>query len=134
MTVTAPAPGNRLREFYESPGVPLRSGPDRAWRQARMLAEILQGFADPAVIVDLGCGDGSALAVAAGHNPAHRFAGIDWSRDALRRAQALGLTVVRAGVAAPGLPVADDAADVVVMSELIEHLLDPDGAGAEVRW
>ena len=133
MAVTAPAPGNPLRDFYESPGVPLRSGPDRAQRQARMLAEMLRGFACPAVILDLGCGDGSALAVAAGHNPAHRFAGIDWSGDALRRAQALGLTVLRAGVAARSLPVADGAVDVVIMSELVEHLVDPDGAVAEVR-
>jgi len=133
MAVTAPAPGNPLQEFYESPGVPLSSGPDRARRQARMLAEVLRGVGGSAVIIDLGCGDGSALAVAAAHNPAHRFAGIDWSGDALRRAQALGLTVLRAGVAAPGLPVADGAADVVIMSELIEHLVDPDGAVAEVR-
>jgi SAM-dependent methyltransferase len=132
MAVAAPAPGNPLQEFYESPGVPLRSGPDRARRQARMLAEMLRGFAGPAVIIDLGCGDGSALAVAAEHNPAHRFAGIDWSADALRRAQALGLTVLR-GSANPVLPVADGAADVVIMSELIEHLVDPDGAVAEVR-
>jgi SAM-dependent methyltransferase len=133
MAVTAPAPGNPLQEFYQTPGVPLSSGPDRARRQARMLAEVLRDFAGPAVIVDLGCGDGSALAVAAEHNPAHRFAGIDWSGDALRRAQALGLTVVRAGVAGASLPVADGAADVVIMSELIEHLVDPDGAVAEVR-
>ena len=143
MAVTAPAPGSPLREFYEGPGVPLRSGPDRARRQALMLAEMLRGFAGPAVILDLGCGDGSALAAAAaaasasasaaGQSPAHRFAGIDWSADALRRAQALGLTVVRGGVTAPGLPVADDAADVVIMSELIEHLVDPDGAVAEAR-
>src|SRR5256885_7308919 len=110
MAVTAPAPGNPLREFYESPGVPLRSGPDRAWRQARMLAEMLRGFAGPAVIVDLGCGDGSALAVAAGHNPAHPFAGVDWAGDAPRRPQAPGPPVGRAGVAAPGLPVPGGAA------------------------
>jgi SAM-dependent methyltransferase len=132
MAVTAPAPGNRLQEFYSSAGVPLSSGPDRARRQAQMLAETLRGFAGPAVIVDLGCGDGSALAVAARHNPAHRFAGIDWCGDALRRAQALGLTVVRGSIN-PSLPVADGAADVVIMSELIEHLVDPDGAVAEVR-
>jgi SAM-dependent methyltransferase len=132
MAVTAPAPGNRLQEFYSSPGVPLSSGPDRARRQAQMLAETLRGFAGPAVVVDLGCGDGSALAVAARHNPAHRFAGIDWSGDALRRAQALGLTVVRGSINR-SLPVADGAADVVIMSELIEHLVDPDGAVAEVR-
>ena len=94
---------------------------------------MLRGLDRPAVIVDLGCGDGSALAVAARHNPGHRFAGIDWSGDALRRAHALDLTVLRAAVTAPGLPVADGAADVVIMSELIEHLVDPDGAIAEVR-
>ena len=145
MPVTAPAPGGSgrvappgadrargdpLREFYETPGVPLRSGPDRARRQARMLAEVLQGFAGPAVIVDVGCGDGSALAVTAAQNPEHRFAGIDWSSDALRRARALGLTVVRGGV---NLPVADGAVNVVIMSELIEHLVDPDRAVAEAR-
>jgi SAM-dependent methyltransferase len=136
VAVTTPA-GNPLQELYESGDVPLSSGPDRARRQARMLTDVLRDFAGPAVIVDVGCGDGSALAVAAqqntaGGNPAHRFAGIDWSGDALRRARALGLTVVRGSVN-PGLPVADAAADVVIMSELIEHLVDPDGAVAEVR-
>jgi SAM-dependent methyltransferase len=124
------APVNPLRDFYEGPDVPLRSGPDRARRQARMLAGMLRDLAGPAVIVDLGCGDGSALAVAAEHNPGHRFAGIDWSADALRQAQVLGLTVLRGGM---DLPVADGAADVVIMSELIEHLVDPDGAVAEAR-
>jgi SAM-dependent methyltransferase len=133
MAVTAPTPGNALQEFYSRPGVPLSSGPDRARRQARMLAEVLRDAAGPAVIVDVGCGDGSALAVAAEQNPGHRFAGIDWSPGALRRAHALGLTVLRADVTAPGLPVADGAADVVIMSELIEHLVDPDGAVGEVR-
>ncbi len=133
MTVTARAPGNPLREFYESPDVPLRSGLDRARRQAQMLAGMLRDVTGPAVIVDLGCGDGSALAIAAERNPAHRFAGIDWSGDALRQAQAVGLTVVRASVSGGSLPVADGAADVVIMSELIEHLVDPDGAVAEAR-
>ena len=133
MAVTVPPPGRRLQEFYSTPGVPLSSGPDRARRQARMLADVLRDSAGPAVIVDMGCGDGAALAVAAGQNAAHRFVGIDWSGDALRQARALGLTVLRADVTAPGLPVADGAADVVIMSELIEHLVDPDGAVAEAR-
>jgi SAM-dependent methyltransferase len=97
-----------------------------------MLAGVLRGLTGPAVIIDVGCGDGSALAVAARLNPEHRFAGVDWSSGALRQARALGLTVLRGDVA-PGLPVADGAADVVIMSELIEHLVDPDGAVAEVR-
>jgi SAM-dependent methyltransferase len=133
MAVTASAPGNPLQEFYESPDVPLRSGLDRARRQARMLAGMLRDVTAPAVIIDLGCGDGSALAIAAERNPAHRFAGIDWSGDALRQAQAVGLTVIRASVSGASLPIADGAADVVIMSELIEHLVDPDGAVAEAR-
>ena len=86
MAVTSP-PGHPLQAFYENPDVPLSSGPDRARRQARMLAEVLRGVAGPAVILDVGCGDGSALAAAKEHNPAHRFAGIDWSADALRQAR-----------------------------------------------
>ncbi|MBV9207530.1 MAG: class I SAM-dependent methyltransferase [Actinobacteria bacterium] len=133
MPVTAPPPGHPLQEFYSRPDVPLSSGPDRARRQARMLAGILRGFPGQAVILDVGCGDGAALAVAAGQNPAHRFAGIDWSAGALRHAHARGLTVLRADATGAGLPVADGAADVVIMSELIEHLVDPDRAVAEVR-
>ena len=138
MAVTAPvpevsrAPGNPLQAFYETPGVPLSSGPDRARRQARMLAGILRDRPAPAVVLDVGCGDGSALAVVATQNPEHHFAGIDWSAAALGQARARGLTVVR-GTMQTRLPVADGAADVVIMSELIEHLVDPDGAVAEVR-
>ena len=40
---------------------------------------------------------------------------------------------MRASVSGGSLPVADGAADVVIMSELIEHLVDPDGAVAEAR-
>jgi SAM-dependent methyltransferase len=140
VAVTAPAPGNAagkapgnaLQAFYETPGVPLSSGLDRARRQARMLAAILPDANDPAVVLDVGCGDGAALAVAAAQNPRHQFAGIDWSADALRQARARGLTAVR-GTIETRLPVADGAADVVIMSELIEHLVDPDGALEEVR-
>jgi len=133
MPVTAPVPGSTLQAFYEGADVPLSSGPDRARRQARMLAGLLHGLAGPAVVIDLGCGDGSALAVAARQLAAHRFAGVDWSAVALRRARGTGLAVLRAGVDARSLPLADGAVDVVIMSELIEHLVNPDQAVAEVR-
>lgn len=145
VAVTSPAPDQPLRALYEDPGVPLSSGPDRARRQARLLAGIVRERTGPAVILDVGCGDGSALTVAAqavgdlcgaepgatGLGAGYRLAGIDWSASAVRRAQARGLTVVRGGVT--GLPIADGVADVVIMSELIEHLVDPDGAVQEAR-
>ena len=136
MALTAQAPdskpGNKLQAFYDTPGVPLSSGPDRARRQARMLAAILRDANTPKVILDVGCGDGSALATAARHNPGHHVAGIDWSADALRQARTNGLTTIR-GTIETRLPIADGTADVVIMSELIEHLVDPDRALEEVR-
>jgi ubiquinone/menaquinone biosynthesis C-methylase UbiE len=117
-----------LREFYEDPAVPLSSGPDRARRQARMLADVLRTVPAPAVIVDVGCGDGLATSIAAEVNPGHQFVGVDWSVDAVRQASARGLTLVLAGVDGTSLPIASQAADVVIMSELIEHLVDTDSA------
>ena len=132
MTSEATVSGG-LRDFYENPATPLSSGPDRAQRQARMLAEVLREKSAPALIVDVGCGDGLATSVAASISPGHRFVGVDWSADALRQARTRGLTLVRAGVEGHGLPLAASSADVVIMSELIEHLVDTDSALEEVR-
>jgi SAM-dependent methyltransferase len=127
--IGAPA-GSRggLREFYESPEVPLSSGADRARRQARMLASALRDVPSPACIVDIGCGDGEAAGVALAANPGHRLVGVDWSADALRQAGGRGLTLVRAAVDGVSLPLGPGIADVVIMSELIEHLVDTDSA------
>jgi 2-polyprenyl-3-methyl-5-hydroxy-6-metoxy-1,4-benzoquinol methylase len=120
--------GDSLRQFYEHPDVPLSSGPDRARRQARMLGRVLGTLSGSAVIVDIGCGDGLAAEVAARRNPGHQFVGVDWSEAALRQAHARGLAVVRAAVEGSGLPLAAESANVVIMSEIIEHLVDTDSA------
>jgi SAM-dependent methyltransferase len=117
-----------LRDFYEQPGVPLNSGADRARRQARMLAAILPPPTSPALVVDMGCGDGQCAGVAVRMSPGHRFVGIDWSADAIAQARGRGLSLVRAGVEEASLPLASAVADVVIMSELIEHLVDTDAA------
>jgi SAM-dependent methyltransferase len=94
---------------------------------AQLLGTALDGVAAPACILDLGCGDGAATWLAAQRNPGHRVLGMDWSAGSLSQARRLGVNVVQAGVA-PRLPVASGAADVVMMSELIEHLVDTDSA------
>ncbi len=119
-----------LRAFYENPDTPASSGPDRAHRMAKMLAEALHGLPAPARVLDLGCGDGAAASLAARRNPGHHLIGLDWSAGALGRARRLGLTVVRSGT--DPLPVASASVDVVIMSELIEHLVDTDAALEEV--
>jgi SAM-dependent methyltransferase len=122
-----------LRGFYETPGVPASSGQDRARRQARMLTDVLRDVTPPASIVDVGCGDGAATSLAAQVSPGHRIVGLDWSASALRHARSRGLILVRAEVEPAGLPIASGRADVVIMGELIEHLVDPDSALEEAH-
>ncbi|HTW04159.1 MAG TPA: methyltransferase domain-containing protein [Streptosporangiaceae bacterium] len=130
MTTADRGSSGSLRAFYEDPATPASSGPDRAHRMAAMLSAALAGVPAPARILDLGCGDGAAAGLAARRNPGHHMIGLDWSAGALGRARRLGLTVVRTGV--DPLPVASGSVDVVIMSELIEHLVDTDSALDEV--
>ena len=126
--MTATTTGNALRDFYEDPAVPASSGPDRAYRQAEMLADVLAKVGRPATILDIGCGDGFATGVAAQRNPGHHFAGLDWSVGSLAAARQRGIAVLRAGLDTPSLPIRPTSVDVVVMSEVIEHLVDTDSA------
>jgi SAM-dependent methyltransferase len=126
-----------LRDLYEDPATTVRSGAERAQRQAAMLVEILATTRRPARVLDLGCGDGActetarSACVAAGLDAF--VLGSDWSANALAAAAARGLDVVRAGFDPPGLPFAAGSFDVVVLSEVIEHLVDTDGALLEAR-
>lgn len=129
-----PVPG--LRDFYEDPTVPVASGDARTLRQARMLAEAL-GPVGPgrpaATVLDVGCGDGSAAATAAGELNGHRIVGVDWSQGALRRAAPRLSQVVRGELTGGGLPFASGSADAVLFSEVVEHLVDPDSALDELH-
>jgi SAM-dependent methyltransferase len=132
-TAGGPGGGSRLHAFYEHPATMVSSGAERARRQARMLATVLAQRAGPQRIVDIGCGDGAATDLMRQLNPGHTVIGIDWSAMALARARARGLLVVQGSASPSGLPLPDESADVVIMSELIEHLVDTDAAAEEVR-
>ncbi|MGW8376300.1 class I SAM-dependent methyltransferase [Streptomyces sp. ODS28] len=123
-----------LRELYEDPATPVASGADRARRQAELLAAALgpARAVGPRTVLDVGCGDGSAAATAREALRGHRLIGVDWSQDALRRASA-HLTVVRGELTPPGLPFRAGAADAVLFSEVLEHLVDPDAALDELH-
>jgi SAM-dependent methyltransferase len=133
MKPAEPPGSGRLRAFYEDPGTTVSSGPERARRQARMLAAVLAQRPGAQRIVDVGCGDGSATYLVSSLNARNTVIGVDWSATALARARARGLLVVQGGIDAAGLPLPDGCADVVIMSELIEHLVDTDTAVDEVR-
>jgi SAM-dependent methyltransferase len=125
-------PGS-LREFYEAPDTTVSSGPDRAHRQLRMLAGVLAQRPGPQLIVDVGCGEGTATALVQRLDPHNTVIAVDWSAMALRQARDRGLLVIQGAVDAPGLPLPDGSADIVIMSELIEHLVDTDAAIDEVH-
>jgi SAM-dependent methyltransferase len=122
-----------LHAFYSRSDAIFSSGPDRAHRQARMLAAALAGRSGPQRIVDVGCGDGAATHVVKRLDPRNTVIGIDWSAAALAQACARGLLVIQGGIDGSGLPLPGGSADVVIMSELIEHLVDTDGAVDEAR-
>jgi SAM-dependent methyltransferase len=121
-----------LRKLYEDPATPLSSGQGRAERQAAMLAQIAIEAGRPLTAVDIGCGDGTCTKVALtvcgmlSESPV-RIVGMDWSEAALKQAKERGVPVARASADDGGLPLADSTMDVVIMSELVEHLVDPDG-------
>jgi len=133
MKPAEPAGTGRLRAFYEDPGTTVSSGPERAFRQAQMLAAVLAGRTGAQRIVDVGCGDGSATHLVTKLDARNTVIGVDWSANALSQARARGLLVVQGGVDTAGLPLPDGCADVVIMSELIEHLVDTDAAIDEAR-
>ncbi len=132
---TTPTPERRsLRDFYENPAVPVASGTARSVRQARMLAAALgPATAGVRTVLDIGCGDGTAAATAAPFLAGHRIVGVDWSQDALRRARTRLPYAVRGELSDGGLPFATAGADAVLFSEVVEHLVDPDGALDEIR-
>jgi SAM-dependent methyltransferase len=133
----ADVPIGRLQDFYELPGVPTDAGPFRVQRLLRLLSLILYGADRPLRVVDVGCGDGEATRsiadLAASMTAGHEVAGGDWAQGPLRRAQDRGLTVFRGTLESPGLPLATESVDVIVLNEVIEHLVDTDAAVAELR-
>lgn len=132
----ADVPIGRLQDFYELPNVPTAAGPFRVQQMLRWLSFVLDDAEGPLRIVDVGCGDGEATRqiadVAGSRAVGHTVAGSDWAQGPLERAGKRGLAVFRGTLGPPGLPLATESVDVVVLNEVIEHLVDTDGAVAEL--
>jgi 2-polyprenyl-6-hydroxyphenyl methylase/3-demethylubiquinone-9 3-methyltransferase len=79
-----------------------------------------------ALLLDLGCGGG----LLAPHLTGYRHVGVDLSETALAVASDHGVETVRADVA--DLPFDDEAADVVVAGEILEHIPHLSATVAEI--
>jgi ubiquinone/menaquinone biosynthesis C-methylase UbiE len=117
-----PAAGRRGLNALYDPVMALTMR-ERAWRPALVAQAATTG---PRTIADIGCGTGTLAIDLARALPEAIVIGIDGDRaildQAAAKAVAGGVQIdVREGLAQQ-LPVADDTADVVVMSLLLHHL------------
>jgi SAM-dependent methyltransferase len=109
--------GERYREQQRS-----ERGPNFVWGGEERIEPLRRAVGGPGLdVLDLGCRDGALTRHFAEGN---RVVGLDADRDALARAATLGIQTVWADAEEP-LPFPEDAFDVVVAAELLEHLREP---------
>ena len=83
-------------------------------------------------VLDLGCGAGVLGRELMRRRLVRSYLGIDVASQALNRARAAGLTVIRGNVS-KRLPLAAGCADLVYATEVMEHLFDTDRFVQEIR-
>jgi SAM-dependent methyltransferase len=118
-----------LRDYYDSYWSDAGYNPrrDDAPDSLRLLFGRSVGPDDDCL--DLGCGDGGASGVYLTER-SHSYLGVDVSEAAIELAKRRGLEAVRIDDASI-LPFRDESFDVVVCSEVLEHLFEPHLAAAE---
>jgi SAM-dependent methyltransferase len=118
---------DRATQQYAEPG-PL---PDpRIDRKFGRISELVRAHLPCEAFLDAGCGDGRYLAALAGELPPRR-AGVDISERILETARVRVDADFRQGNL-EALPFADGEFDLVLCSQVIEHVLDADAAMAEL--
>jgi len=113
--------------------------------QRALIARFLRGLAarfhplQPVTVLDVGCGEGfvaaalrqaqdDALQPLAGGTRTARFVGVDLRLAALLGAREVAPTLRLCQADAGALPFADDAFELGLCTEVLEHLVDPDRA------
>lgn len=95
-----------------------------SWRRARA-ATFAQVIEPGAVVLDLACGDGAILKYVTEVRDVEAY-GIDLSSKAVDFARGQGLTVMQGDVSGPLPDGLDREYDYIILSEIIEHLPDPE--------
>lgn len=91
---------------------------DRDWPTKNALVETLTSESDN--ILDVGCGTGSMLRhlQSAGYN---NLNGLEFSKLAVEKLSAIGISMHHAKL--PNLPLEDNSYDVVIASQVLEHII-----------
>jgi ubiquinone/menaquinone biosynthesis C-methylase UbiE len=133
-------PSDRLRDVYEQRaevqyGRPVPLPDPRVDRKFERVWELLDAHLPCDAFLDAGCGDGRHLAAiaAAGYRPA-RVVGTDISERILETARAtaaeLAPELIRANLEA--LPLQDSSFDLVLCTQVVEHLIDVEAGMREL--
>jgi ubiquinone/menaquinone biosynthesis C-methylase UbiE len=128
-------PSDRLRGLYEERAEQQYAAPAplpdvRLDRKFARICELVREQLPAAAFLDAGCGDGRYLAALAGELPARR-AGIDISERILETARARTDAELRQANL-ESIPFADGEFDLVLCSQVIEHVLDAPAAAREL--
>jgi 2-polyprenyl-6-hydroxyphenyl methylase / 3-demethylubiquinone-9 3-methyltransferase len=97
------------------------------WISAARMQHVPPALGSTPLLLDVACGGGLLAPYLAGSGYSH--IGVDLSASALTQADAHGVIAVRGDVAR--LPFRDEAFDVVVAGEILEHVVDVPAAVAE---
>lgn len=99
--------------------------------------DTLNGFvaqADPTLVLDAGCGEGFVTQYIAERNPDLKITGVDLSREAIEYAKEhFGEKATFRTGSVYKLPFSDKSFDLVVCSEVLEHLDEPLKALQELK-
>ncbi len=98
----------------------------------RRLIECVR-LANPKTILDAGCGEGFTLTQLTKAGIKATMSGIDYSEEAIALAEKTAPTLRIAKASIYSLPFPESAFDLVICSEVLEHLEHPEKAIAEIR-
>jgi SAM-dependent methyltransferase len=141
VTGQGPSPSDALRDVYERRAEvhypePVEAPDPSADRKFERISEVLRAHLPCRRLLDAGCGDGRYFGVVAERPPSERLVGCDIAERILETARATAARVglepelVRANV--ESLPFEDGTFDVVLSTQVLEHVLDPSAAVREL--
>jgi SAM-dependent methyltransferase len=133
MTDAPPSPSDGLRDVYERRAEvhyaePVAAPDPAVDRKFERITSALREHLPCRSFLDAGCGDGRYLAALAGRAPTERIAGCDIAERILETARATaaqaGVTPELARANVESLPFGDGVFDLVLCTQVLEHVVD----------